>query len=45
MWKGGFGKYNDMYGIDFLPVRDGMVAAGGKLLLTTMDGKAICLSD
>ncbi len=33
-----------VYKLDSLPVWDGMIAAGGKLYLTTMNGEAICFS-
>ena len=29
--------------LDVLPVLDGMIAAGGRLYMSTMDGKVVCL--
>ena len=31
------------YRLDFVPRFDGMIAAGGRIYLTTMDGKVLCL--
>jgi outer membrane protein assembly factor BamB len=39
------GKKLSEYRLDSLPVWDGMVAANGKLYLTTMDGKIACLAE
>ncbi len=39
------GKKLAEHRIDSLPVWDGMIAANGKLYLTTMNGEAVCFSD
>jgi outer membrane protein assembly factor BamB len=39
------GKKLTEYKLDSLPVWDGMIASGGKLYLTTMNGDVACLSD
>jgi len=31
--------------LDALPVFDGLIAAGGRLYLSTMDGKMLCFGD
>ena len=33
------------YEVDSLPAWDGMAAAGGKLYMTTADGKVICYAE
>ena len=38
------GEKLEEYALDSLPVWDGLVAAGGNLYLTTLDGETICLS-
>jgi hypothetical protein len=39
------GKRLSEYNLDSLPVWDGMIAAEGKLYLTTMDGDVACLAE
>jgi len=38
------GKRLSEYRLDSLPVWDGMIAANGKLYLSTMDGEVACLA-
>jgi hypothetical protein len=39
------GKKQAAYRLPSVPVFDGMAAAGGRLLVATMDGKVLCLGD
>jgi len=39
------GKKLSEYRLDSLPVWDGMIAAGGKLYLATMNGEVACLAE
>jgi hypothetical protein len=32
------------YELDSPPIFDGMIAAGGRLFLSTMDGRVVCLA-
>jgi outer membrane protein assembly factor BamB len=41
----GDGKKLAEYKLDSMPVWDGMIAAGGKLYLTTMNGEVACFSE
>lgn len=39
------GKLLARYALDTIPVFDGLAAAGGKLFVSTVDGRLLCLSD
>ncbi len=38
------GKKLSAYSLDFVPRFDGLIAAGGRLYVTTIDGQVLCLS-